>query len=123
MILRKIPTSVRWSDSCGGSVMPTYNKLVRDRIPELIEQQGKSCVIRRLDAETFYDALVAKLGEEVAEYQRSRDIEELADILEVIRGLVDHVGFAWDTLEAIRAKKWADRGRFSQRLWLVAADD
>ena len=61
-----------------------YNKLVRDRIPEIIEASGKTCVTEILSEETYLRMVDAKLYEELAEYHRDQNIEELADLLEVI---------------------------------------
>ena len=60
-----------------------YNKLVRDYIPEIIEASGKSCVTEILSDEEYLRMLDAKLDEELAEYHKDRNIEELADLLEV----------------------------------------
>ena len=63
--------------------MNIYNKLVRDRIPEIIEESGKKCSMRILNEDEYLTALEQKLNEEVAEYQTDKNIEEMADILEV----------------------------------------
>ena len=65
-----------------------YNKLVRDRIPEIIEADGKTCVTEILPDKQYLEMLDAKLNEELAEYQESKSLEELADLLEVIRAVV-----------------------------------
>ena len=62
----------------------TYNKLVRDRIPEIIEDSGKTCEIEVLDDKTYLEMLDEKLTEELNEYCESHNIEELADLLEVV---------------------------------------
>ena len=59
-------------------------KLVRDKIPALIEKSGERPNIRILDAEEYRYHLEKKLDEEVAEYHKDKNIEELADILEVV---------------------------------------
>ena len=61
-----------------------YNKLVRDRIPEIIEVSGKICATEILSDEAYLRLLDAKLDEELAEYHSDQNIEELADLLEVI---------------------------------------
>jgi predicted house-cleaning noncanonical NTP pyrophosphatase (MazG superfamily) len=63
----------------------SYNKLVRDRIPEIIESTGKRCTTEILSAEDYLRMIDAKLDEELAEYHKDQNIEELADLLEVIR--------------------------------------
>ena len=71
--------------------MPTYNKLVRDKIPQIIEQTGKEFHTRTLNEEEYIVELKKKLNEEISEYQNSRNneeaMEELADVLEVIHSL------------------------------------
>lgn len=62
-----------------------YDKLVRDRIPEIIESSGGICVTEILSDEDYLRMLDAKLDEEMAEYHADRNIEELADLMEVIR--------------------------------------
>lgn len=65
--------------------MPVYNKLVRDKIPEIIEKSGKQCIIETMDKKNYLEFLDNKLDEELAEYQQDKSIEELADLLEVFR--------------------------------------
>ena len=67
--------------------MKTYNKLVRDRIPEIIKANGQTACFSVLDKTQLQAALKKKLCEEVGEYLDSADLEELADILEVIDAL------------------------------------
>lgn len=104
-----------------------YNKLVRDRIPEIMENAGKSCRVRTLDTEEFVVRLREKLDEEIAEYRRAEAsaeaIEELADILEVIYHLAEVHGYTVDELEAARIRKRDKRGGFGQRLFLIEADE
>lgn len=65
------------------AVMKTikYDKLVRDKIPEIIEKSGKKCVVEVMDKEIYIQYLDRKLNEELAEYQSDKSIEELADLL------------------------------------------
>ena len=64
--------------------MKTYNKLVRDKIPEIIEKDNKKCEIKILNDEEYKKALSLKLVEEANEFLESNNIDELADVLEVI---------------------------------------
>lgn len=95
-----------------------YYKLVRDRIPEIIEASGKVCVIDVLSGEKYLEMIDAKLDEELAEYRKDRSIEELADLLEVIYAAAIACGYSIDELERIRAEKAAIRGGFSQKILL-----
>lgn len=95
-----------------------YNKLVRDRIPEIIEADGKTCVCETLSQDQYIAVLDAKLNEELAEYQESKSLEELADLLEVMGAVVKARGYTWEQLTAIRKKKLEDRGGFEKRILL-----
>lgn len=85
----------------------TYHKLVRDRIPEIIEADGKTCVCETLSDEAYIRLLDEKLSEELAEYQESKSLEELADLLEVMQAVVRARGWTLDELEQVRADKAA----------------
>ena len=95
-----------------------YNKLVRDRIPEIIEFSGKSCTTEILSAEDYLRMIDAKLDEELAEYQESKSLEELADLLEVMGAVVKARGYTWDELTTVRKKKREERGGFEKRILL-----
>lgn len=95
-----------------------YNKLVRDRIPEIIEASGKSCVTEILSDEDYLKMLDAKLDEELAEYHKDQNVEELAYLLEVIRACAVARGSSVEELELVRAEKAAKRGGFEKRLLL-----
>ena len=98
--------------------MKVYNKLVRDKIQELIESDGKTCKTRVLSNEEYIAALEAKLNEEVAEYQADKNLEEMADILEVLRSICIAREYALEELEAVRAKKADERGGFEEKIFL-----
>lgn len=95
-----------------------YHKLVRDRIPEIIEADGKTCVTEILPDEQYLEMLDTKLNEELAEYQESKSLEELADLLEVIRAVAVARGWTWGQLEQIRQEKAAQRGGFEKKILL-----
>lgn len=95
-----------------------HNKLVRDRIPEIIEASGRTCVTEALPNDAYIQALDAKLNEELAEYQESKSLEELADLLEVMGAVVKARGYTWDDLTRVRKEKRADRGAFDKRIFL-----
>ncbi len=96
-----------------------YNKLVRDRIPEIIEASGKTCKTEILNDEEYLRMLDAKLDEELAEYHKDQNIEELADLLEVIYAAAAAQGYSVDQLEGIRAAKAVKRGGFQNKILLV----
>lgn len=95
-----------------------YNKLVRDRIPEIIEASGKNCVTKELSDGEYLEMLDAKLDEELAEYHKDQNIEELADLLEVIRAAAIARGYSVEELEKVRAEKAAKRGGFEKKILL-----
>ena len=102
-----------------------YHKLVRDRIPEIIMQSGKRPVYSILSGEAYLTKLDEKLNEELAEYQESKSMEELADLLEVIRAVAAARGSSIEEVESIRQDKAAKRGGFEKKILLteVTTDD
>ena len=102
-----------------------YHKLVRDRLPEIIEKSGKCPVYSILSDEAFLAKLDEKLNEELAEYQESKSMEELADLLEVIRAVAVARGSSIEEVESIRQDKAAKRGGFEKKILLteVTTDD
>lgn len=97
-----------------------YHKLVRDRIPEIIESDGKICDWETLSDADYLSLLEEKLNEELAEYQQSKSLEELADLLEVMQAVLKARGWTWDELEQVRAEKAAKRGGFEKKILLKA---
>lgn len=95
-----------------------YNKLVRDQIPEIIKRSGKTCLVKVLSDEEFLMMLDSKLDEELAEYHKDQNIEELADLLEVIRTAAVARGYTLEELERVRAEKAAKRGGFEKKILL-----
>ena len=95
-----------------------YNKLVRDRIPEIIEASGKSCVTEILSDKAYLRLVDAKLDEELAEYHSDQTIEELADLLEVIYAAAMARGYTPEQLESVRDAKAEKRGAFANKILL-----
>lgn len=102
--------------------MTTHKKLIRDRIPEIIESKGGKAEIRVLTDEEYPIYLEAKLDEEVEEYHRDKTAEELADILEVVYALADSIGCSRGQLEEIYERKHDSRGGFEKKLFLIASE-
>lgn len=102
--------------------MPTYNKLVRDHIPTIIEAAGERPRVRVLSYEEWGAALRAKLQEEVSEYLENPCLDEMADIVEVLRALLIASASTWDQLETTRVNKRQERGGFDDRIWLISAE-
>ena len=98
-----------------------YNKLVRDRIPEIIKQKGETPVTHIANDEEYWKKLKEKLREEANEFSANEKDEELADILEVIHAVCDFKRIDFKSLEKIRAKKNSERGGFKARIILDEA--
>jgi predicted house-cleaning noncanonical NTP pyrophosphatase (MazG superfamily) len=102
-----------------------YNKLVRDRILEIIRADGHQPVTRILDEAGYRSALLAKLLEEAQEASTAPagDLPaELADVLEVMQALVSDLGMTWEVFLSIAAGKRAERGAFDHRIFLEYVD-
>lgn len=97
-----------------------FNKLVRDKIPQMIEAQGERPIFRTLAPEEYIQCLEAKLDEEVCEYHEGKNLEELADILEVILALAEANGFSKEDLRSAYREKHEMRGGFSNRIFLIS---
>ena len=95
-----------------------YNKLIRDGIPEIIAKNGQTARVRVLTDEEYLAKLDEKLGEELAEYLADGNIEELADLLEVIYAAALVRGTTAEQLDEIRRKKAEERGAFAEKLLL-----
>ena len=98
--------------------MKEYNKLIRDKIPEIIEAAGKQCIVEVMNEDEYLEALDCKLEEELAEYQADKSLEELADLLEVMYAVVVARGYSIEELERVRKQKAEKRGGFEKRLRL-----
>lgn len=98
--------------------MKIYNKLIRDQIPAIIEVSGKKADIEVLNDADYLRALNDKLQEELNEYNEEQDINELADLVEVIYAIVKQQGYSLEAFEQIRSKKKEERGGFEKKLLL-----
>lgn len=95
-----------------------YNKLVRDKIPEIIKKAGKTPEYEILSQAEYIEMLEKKLDEETAEYHASKNVEELADILEVLFAIGKTKGVSPEQLDNIRVEKAEKRGKFDERFFL-----
>ena len=97
-----------------------YNKLVRDNIPEIIENNGQTAKTLILDGEKYTASLEKKLKEETKEYLQSRALTELADILEVVEALAKNQGSSFEEVLKLKQQKQAKNGAFDKRIFLVS---
>ena len=98
--------------------MILYDKLIRDKIPEIINSKGKNYAIRIAGDMEYKNMLRRKLLEEAEEFQDEPCKEELADVLEVFYAILQAEGFSLDDIEKIRRKKDDERGAFNKKIIL-----
>lgn len=102
--------------------MPIYNKLVRDKIPEIIKSSGKKAYYHKLTEQEYLWELDKKLDEECTEYQADKSLEKLADMLEVMYAIAEARGYSIAELESVRIEKAEKRGGFKDRIFLEMVD-
>lgn len=95
-----------------------YHKLVRDGIPDIIRKNGDKPIFHIASDREYVAKLKDKLEEEVAEFRKSLDVEELADVLEVVYALGARLGYTMRDIERIRMRKAKDRGGFAEGIIL-----
>ena len=98
-------------------------KLVRDRIPEIIRNDGKKQIIEILSNEEYLKELDKKLNEEVAEYQADKSIEEMADILEVLYAVCEARGHSVEELLQVKEFKREKRGGFKDKIYWIGNEE
>ena len=102
-----------------------YRKLVRDRIPEIIQSEGRRPVTRVLDEASYRQALLAKLVEEAQEASHATGADlpgELADVLEVLRALTAAAAMSWPQLLSLADEQRSQRGGFTRRIFLESVE-
>lgn len=111
----------------GWDSMPIYNKLVRDKIPEIIKSSGKEFRTKQLNEAEYIKELRTKLNEEISEYLEAatdaQALEELADVLEIIHSLAVVHGSNFEAVEDIRKAKHIKRGGFQEKIFLIDVED
>jgi len=103
-----------------------YNKLIRDKIPDIIEKSGKVFKIEQYDDEAYKEALLDKLVEEAIEVKNSSNnhiMNELADLLEVYETIIDIFDLSDQEIMSLKEKRFEERGGFLDRLRLLWVDD
>ncbi len=95
-----------------------YNKLVRDKIPEIIKKKNAVPITHIASDEEYWQKLKDKLQEEIDEFMKDDNAEELADILEIIYAICDFKKIDKNKLELLRKKKAKERGGFKDKIIL-----
>ncbi|MEC3470456.1 nucleoside triphosphate pyrophosphohydrolase [Bacillus tropicus] len=102
--------------------MPTYNKLIRNKIPQIIKSNGKTPTTRLLPEDEYIKEICKKTQEELIEYleatTKEDKLEELSDLLELINALAEYEGTTLGEIDKIRRKKAEERGGFQNRIFL-----
>ncbi|KMQ06851.1 phosphoribosyl-ATP pyrophosphohydrolase [Bacillus cereus] len=102
--------------------MSTYNKLIRDKIPQIIKANGKTPTTRILPEEEYIKEICKKTEEELTEYleatTKEHKLEELSDLLELLKALAEYEGTTLEEIDKIRKKKAEERGGFQNRIFL-----
>ncbi|HDX9591405.1 TPA: nucleoside triphosphate pyrophosphohydrolase [Bacillus pseudomycoides] len=107
--------------------MSVYNKIVRDRVPEMILMSGKTYTSKKLSKQEYIEEL-SKIGvEEMREFasmqEREHALDSLADALEVIKALAKAESVTLEDVERIRKEKEAERGGFEKGVYLVEVSE
>ncbi|MFK4320469.1 putative house-cleaning noncanonical NTP pyrophosphatase (MazG superfamily) [Bacillus sp. RC145] len=107
--------------------MPTYNKLIRNNLPQIIKSNGKTPKIRILPEDEYIKEICKKTQEELTEYleadTKEHKLEELSDLLELINALAEYEGTTLKEINNIRKKKAKERGGFQNRVFLIEVTD
>ncbi len=95
-----------------------YNKLVRDKIPEVIESSGKFFSSHIAEELEYKEELFKKAYEELEEFRETPCAEEMADIFEVLEGLIKAYNIEMNDIFDIKEEKARERGAFDERIIL-----
>jgi predicted house-cleaning noncanonical NTP pyrophosphatase (MazG superfamily) len=101
----------------------SYNKLVRDKITNIIKKNGETPKCRILSDEEYLEELHKKLFEEANEFVEADDPEELADLLEVVYAIAKHKNINMEEVEQIRLNKREKRGGFDKKIYLEGVEE
>ncbi|MCI6525142.1 MAG: nucleoside triphosphate pyrophosphohydrolase [Bacilli bacterium] len=100
-----------------------YDKLVRDNIPTIIENAGKTCVTKIVSNDEVINYLIKKAHEEIDELAEAKSSEEMADVLEVISAIIEKLGLDTKEVEDIQRKKALKNGAFKENIILLEVED
>ena len=100
-----------------------YDKLVRDNIPTIIENAGKTCVTKIVFNDEVINYFIKKAHEEIDEVAEAKSSEEMADVLEVISAIIEKLGLDTKEVEDIQRKKALKNGAFKENIILLEVED
>jgi len=103
--------------------MKIYNKLVRDRIPEIIKERGKRYRVHTAGEKEYLHLLRRKIEEEVEEFYENPVAEEMGDILEVVEALMEYHGLDREVVERVKNEKKEKRGGFEKKIILEGVEE
>jgi len=127
-VSKRLPNEVRWVLAASAVLSllhyfvvmnKSHTKLVRDGIPEIMRKVGKNPIVNRAQKSELPQLLNEKLREETEEFIEAQNIEELADLMEVVQAIAKTKGFSMEQIEQTRAKKFSERGGFAEGLVLT----
>ena len=95
-----------------------YNKLIRNKIPEIIKSSGKNSITHIASDKEYWKSLKEKLKEEVIEFEKDSNEEEFSDILEVLEAIKEFKNFNQDNIKHIKEKKALEKGKFKEKIIL-----
>jgi len=95
--------------------MKIYNKLVRDRIPEIIKERGKRYRVHTAGEKEYLHLLRRKIEEKVEEFYENPVAEEMGDILEVVEALMEYHGLDREVVERVKNEKRKNEGALKRR--------
>lgn len=102
----------------------TYNKLIRDKIPDNINsKKGKKATYRVMDDEEYLRELNKKVLEEANEFVEANDVEELADVIEVLESVMTAKGITWDEVKRVKQAKKEAKGGFAGKIYLESVEE
>ncbi len=105
-----------------------HNKLVRDKVPQIIKENEQIPTIRKLDEEDFVNELLRKLEEEIQEVIGARNdkeelMAEIGDVYEVVDAIIDLYKLDKNLILELQKKKKQERGRFEERIYLESVEE
>ncbi len=100
-----------------------YNKLIRDKIPEICEAKGIKTNTRELNSEEYLKELLNKLVEEAKETKEDPSPEEMADVMEVLIAIGQELKITMKEIEEARAQKAQERGAFDKKIFLISTEE